>query len=177
MMFEIILCEFEEIHIAVNGSKFFSFIQVPERAILQALMHLSHQSILRSEWTRTVTAGFRNASHYIGPDQSKRSLTLITRLTHWVGPDMKRSARKGWIMKRQTAWIISNPNLLNKCKWSRSILGAYDEIAPYLGRERHIWVSRLLKMLWIGAANNKKSELARQAIDRVKTGHWWENNG
>lgn len=56
-------------------------------------------------------------------------------------------------------------------------MGAYDEMVPYVGRIEDIWVRRLWKILWTGVANNEKTGLARQATERVRTGHSWKNNG
>lgn len=79
-------------------------------------------------------------------------------------------------MERQIAWIKSSPNVI-KCKYSRSKMGAYDEMVPYVGRIEDIWVRRLWKILRTGVANNEKTGLARQATERVRTGHSWKNNG
>lgn len=56
-------------------------------------------------------------------------------------------------------------------------MGASDEIVPYVGRIDEIWVRRVLRILWTGAANNEKTGLVRQATERVRTGHSWKNNG
>ena len=56
-------------------------------------------------------------------------------------------------------------------------MGAYDEMVPYVGRIEDIWVRRFQKILRTGVANNEKTGLARQATERVMTGHSWKNNG
>lgn len=56
-------------------------------------------------------------------------------------------------------------------------MGASDEMVPYVGRIEVIWVRRVLRILWTGAANNEKTDLAGQATERVRTGHSWKKNG